>query len=135
MDNDAADIKPSSMRIGWTARIVALLWGGFWVWFGLASGIAEGAGFIGTIRHTLTPGLILLASALFAWKYEKIGGGLLIVEGLIIAIAYPLLFGSRFPFSTVFFVLLTMAVPPLAAGILFVVNFRRGVNPSRPQGS
>jgi len=124
MDDDKAAAKPPFNWMRWNARILALLWAAFWVWFGLASGIAEGAGFIGTIIHTASPGLILLASALLPWWNAKIGGGLLIIEGLIIAIAYPLIFGSRFPVSTVIYVLLTMSLPPLVAGFLFLLNYR-----------
>ncbi len=123
--------QPMIRRINWMrliARSLAVAWGGFWVWFGLASGISEGIGFMGTLIHTAMPGLILLASAFFAWRWERTGGALLVVEGLIITAAYPLSFGPRFPLATVIFVLLTMALPPIAAGVLFLLDFRR----SRP---
>jgi hypothetical protein len=112
----------------WIARLLALLWGGFWIWYGVASGISEGVGVIGTLRYAAMPGLILLASALFAWKYARTGGFLLIIEGLIIAITYPLIFGSRFPLMTVLLVLLTMATPPILAGLMFLIHHKRHVN-------
>ena len=125
MDGDMDDVRRPCIWMRWAARILALLWAGFWVWFGLASGIAEGIGVIGTIIHTAMPGLILLASALFAWSKERIGGILLIVEGLIIAIAYPLMTMGHFPILTIIYVLLTMSLPPIVAGILFLISHRR----------
>jgi hypothetical protein len=38
---------------------IVLLAGLFWTWFGIASGIAEGGGILGTFMHTLMPGLVL----------------------------------------------------------------------------
>jgi hypothetical protein len=51
---------------------------------------------------------------------------LLIVAGLAIAVAYPLTAGRRFPISTILMVILTMAAPLLAAGVLLLEEKRRG---------
>jgi hypothetical protein len=114
-------------RINWlrfTSRSLALAWGVFWSWFGAASGISEGIGLLGTIVHTALPGLIFLVSALIPWWLPRTGGVILIVEGVIVAIAYPIMFG-QFPLATIIFVLLTMSAPPLLSGILFLLEHHR----------
>jgi len=112
----------------WTARILSLAWAGFWVWFGLASGISEPTTERGKLMdvliHTTVPGLVFLVTALIAWRWEAVGGVLLLLEGLIIAVGYPWMFHGRFPLRTYVFVELTMAVPPLVAGVLFLIASR-----------
>ncbi|MEA3345700.1 MAG: hypothetical protein U9Q78_05575 [Chloroflexota bacterium] len=44
---------------------------------------------------------------------------------MLIAIGYTLMTYKRFPLSTITFVLLTMALPPLVAGSLLLANRRR----------
>ena len=79
---------------------------------------------LGVMYHTLVPGLIFLASAIVAWRSEKVGGSILIVEGLAVSLLYPIIFRNMAS-PTVFFVLLTMALPPLVAGILFLIDWRK----------
>jgi hypothetical protein len=110
--------------IRYTARGLSLAWAGFWVWFGLASGLGEGLTPVGVLRHMTLPGLIFLVSALVAWRWEHVGGALLLLEGLLTLVGYPLQF-SRFPAGTILMVLATMALPPLIAGVLFVWDWRR----------
>ncbi len=113
------------MRIG--ALIIGLVWAGFWTWFGLASGVSEGLDVIGVIIHTSIPGLLFLGTIAVAWKWGLVGGVLLILEGLIVAVGYPLMVSGKFSFSTVFFVLLTMALPPLILGVLlYKASNRKG---------
>jgi hypothetical protein len=107
------------------ARVLSLLWAAFWVWFGVASGIGEGLTAAGTLMHTAAPGLIFLGSALLAWRVELVGGIGLIAEGLLVCVAYPVMASGRFPPQTIFFVLLTMGAPPLIAGLLFLLGWRR----------
>jgi hypothetical protein len=106
------------MRI--SALILASAWAVFWTWFGLASGISEGLDAIGVIIHTSLPGLVFLGTAALAWRRGRVGGIILVLEGIVTAIGYPLMVGGRFPFETVLFVLCTMALPPLILGVLLV---------------
>lgn len=107
------------------SRALALLWAGWWTFFGLASGLVEGLSPIGVFIHTAVPGLVFLASVAVAWRWEAIGAVLLLAEGLLVLIGYPLMVHGRFPLSTITLVLLTMAVPPLAAGSLFFASWRK----------
>jgi hypothetical protein len=110
--------------IVYAARALALLWGAFWTWFGLASGIGEGLDPAGIFFHAALPGLVFLATAGLAWRWETIGGVALVLEGLLVMVAYPLMVHGRFPLATILFVELTMALPPLAAGVLFLLGGR-----------
>lgn len=116
----------------YSALILALIWAGWWTFFGLASGIGEGSKPVGVLLHTAAPGLIFLASAVIAWRWERIGAIVLLVEGALILIGYPLLF-RRFPLSTILFVLLTMALPPLVAGCLLLADWQKS-KPLLPTG-
>ena len=71
------------------------------------------------------PGLALLSSVAIAWRWQLIGGILLVLEAAIIAVVYFMMTYSIFPHSTIIFVLLTMALPPLVAGSLLLANWRR----------
>jgi hypothetical protein len=111
----------------YTGRILALLWALLWVFFGAASGFAEGGGLSGMFVHTAMPGLLFLISALVAFKWEFLGGILLMLEGLAVLIRYPFM-ARGFALPTVVFVLLTMALPPIVAGILIFLSRRRAVS-------
>jgi hypothetical protein len=104
------------------AVIVSLLWGGWWTFFGLASGLGEKLSPPGILAHAALPGLVFLISAAMAWRWEAAGGTVLLLEGLLVLFVYPALAHGRFSIATIAFVLLTMAVPPLIAGSLFLVD-------------
>jgi hypothetical protein len=115
--------------LDWTvviARTLAILWSLFWVWFGIASAIFEQLDTAGRILHVAVPGLFFVVLVLIVWRWEALGGGLLLLAGAAICVAYPLLFGPRFAWPVVAMVLLTMALPPLLAGVLFLVHWRHG---------
>ena len=75
----------------------------------------------GIFLHALLPGLILLALALIALKWEKLGGTLLTIVGIMILILYPMV-ARNMPLSTIFFVLLTMALLPILSGVILLSN-------------
>jgi hypothetical protein len=108
----------------WMARGLSLVWAGFWVFFGVASGIGERGKPMEVLIHTAVPGLIFLVSALIAWRWEAVGGVLLVVEGLVVAVGYPLM-ARHFPLSTKIFIELTMATPPLVSGLLLLSAWKK----------
>jgi len=107
-------------------RTVAFFLGGlvtaFWLWFGIASGIGERLGAGNLIGHVVVPGGIFLITLLVAWRWERVGGALFLIEGLVVAIGYPLMARGRFPVTTVVMVVLTMSLPPLVAGALLIAK-------------
>jgi hypothetical protein len=125
-NESTAKRKKKWMR--YVAGALALVWAGFWSFFGLASGIGEGLSLGRVLAHTTMPGLIFLASAVVAWRTHVIGAAVLLIEGLVVLIAYPIMTYHHFPYSTIVFVLLTMALPPLVAGFLFISSARTARN-------
>ena len=82
----------ASRRLRLVARILALAWAVFWSAFGLLSGIGgigEGGGLQAVLAHTLMPGLVFLAAAVIAWRWELVGGLLLALAGLATIFVYP----------------------------------------------
>jgi hypothetical protein len=106
-------------RGAWILVIIVIV---FWLWFGIGSAIVEGGGWFNWFMHILIPGGIFILSALVAWRWERIGGILLTIEGVIATVFVLVGFISDrlFP-STLLMMLLTLALPPLIGGILLLV--------------
>lgn len=85
--------------------------------------------FVGTIVHASIPSVIFLITVFIAWRYQHIGTVILLIEG--IATAYLLLFGSRFPVSTVMYVEATLALPPFLTRILLLFDYSKRTTSSR----
>lgn len=106
------------------ARVLAVVWAGFWIWFGLASGLGEGLDPLGVLMHTVVPGGIFGLLAILAWRREALGGSLLLAVGILAAVFYPLRVRGWRAFYLP--ILLTMALPPLVAGGLLLWHRYRG---------
>jgi len=108
---------------GLVLMIIAIV---FWLWFGIGSAYAERAGLFNWLMHVLVPGGIFILNTLVAWRWEGIGGALLVLEGLaalsFIGRAFLL---ANFTASTLVLMCLTLGLPPLAAGVLFVICWRK----------
>lgn len=98
----------------------------FWLWFGIGSAYVENDGLFNWLMHILVPGGIFILSTLVAWRWEGIVGALLALEGLaaLSFIVRAFLLGS-FTASTLLLMCLTLGLPPLVAGILFLVCWQR----------
>jgi len=101
---------------------LAWLWAGWWVSFGLASGIGERLSPAGVALHAAVPGLLFVVPAVVAFWWPGLGGALLALEGLVVLVGYPLWARRRFPPATILSMLLTMALPPLVAGALLLAS-------------
>ena len=107
-----------------TARILMIIAIVFWLWFGIGSAYVERAGPLNWLMHILVPGGIFMLSALVAWRWQGIGGALLVLEGIAALgfIVRAFLWG-RFTTSTLTLMCLTLGLPPLVAGILFLLSW------------
>ena len=65
----------------------------------------------------------------FAWRSERVGGALLALEGIVVITGYPLIVNERFSLATILFVIGTLGVPPLIAGLLFMHSAGVGQKP------
>ena len=108
-----------------TARVLMIIAIAFWLWFGIGSAHVERSGPFNWLMHILVPGGIFILSTLVAWRWEGIGGALLVLEGLValgfIVRAFLL---RNVTASTLVLMCLTLGLPPLAAGILFLICWR-----------
>jgi hypothetical protein len=118
-----------------TAVLVMLPFVGFWLWFGIASAVSEELGARNWAAHLAVPGGIFVATLLLAVRWRRAGAALLLLEGLAVAIAYPLLARGRFPLSTIALILLTMAFPPAVAGSLLLLGGHEGPDAARSSAS
>ncbi len=117
-------MSPRWMRpLAWTLIVLVTA---FWLWFGIASAVAERLGAMNSLGHIVVPGGVLVVTALIAWRWPAAGAALFIAEGVFVAVGYPLTFGRRFPAFTTVMVLLTMAAPPILAGALLLLDRRQG---------
>jgi hypothetical protein len=104
-------------RIAWTLILAVVA---FWIWFGAASAASERSGWGNVAAHLLVPGGLFALIAAIAWRWRTIGAILMIAAGAVIVVGYPIVAGKIFPLSTIVFGLLTIAAPPIAAGVLLL---------------
>ncbi len=107
------------------AKAVMIIAIGFWLWFSIGSTASERFGPMNWLMHTLVPAGLFIVSTLLAWRWLGIGTALLTLERLL-ATAFVMRNFSRRTFSTSTFtpMSLSLAFPPLAAGILFLLCWR-----------
>lgn len=108
----------------YAARALSLLWAGFWLWFGIASGIGEGLTPFGVFMHTV-PGIVCLIPALIAWKWERPGSWVLVLFAVLIAVLYLYLFRHRLTLPVRLLTAALLSLPPLAAGLLYLWHLHR----------
>jgi hypothetical protein len=103
----------------WVLVIVAIV---FWLWFGIGSAYVERAGPVNWLMHILVPGGIFILTALVAWRWQGIGGALFVLEGTVaLGFIVRAFLWASFTTPTLILMCLTLAIPPLAAGILFLL--------------
>lgn len=98
------------------ARAVLLIITTFWFVFALLSGAEQyGGGFSGVLKNSpnTLPWIVLYLFNILAWKYERIGGAVLIACALFMTFAFDVLEGN-------WGVLWIAVVPLLILGTTFV---------------
>jgi len=117
---------PNYLR--WAGRILALAVAVFWLWWGAGSAYVEGFSWVGLLAHCV-PGLFILIGTLVAWKWEGVGGSLLVGIALLVT-AFLLWAISRGGYRETYrqvaaIIWSTMALPPLLAGVLLLASWQR----------
>jgi len=115
MDAKAKPGRMGTVAVRWIARGIIIAWAAWWIFFSVASGIAEmpDLGMMALITHLMVPVEILL-TLYVAWRWELAGGILLLLE-VIFAWYF---FNLHEPKQL--FVALTLALPATLAGVLFI---------------
>ncbi|HLK60476.1 MAG TPA: hypothetical protein VKU00_28195 [Chthonomonadaceae bacterium] len=99
-------------------KTLALVWAAFWVFFFVASSLSEPSGPI-TKAFVCLGGIgFFLGSALLGLRWDRVGGMVLTMEGIGLFVLNFTYFHN--PPATRLFLLLTLAMPPLLAGILLL---------------
>lgn len=129
-------------RRRWLRRIgliVGLVWASLWTIFVGASVFSEGFGpitpeAIGASVILSLGVLTLWLGLVIAWKRELIGGILLIAAGLLVLTGYPIVAAGRIEPVGILLIVLTMGLPPLVAGLLFLLSWKEEWRSSRSTG-
>jgi hypothetical protein len=103
------------------ARALALLWAGFWTFFFIAESLVWHAR-LDRMTIWVAAGLVFVILALVAWRWEVAGGLVLIAVGVLAALAYAIWGPRELSVSIRGVTLLAFGVPPVAAGILFLLH-------------
>jgi hypothetical protein len=107
--------------IRWAARVILVIWAGFWLFFNLGSFFAELPTWgVGSAVNHLSVALITLALLIIAWRWEFVGG-LCLLSAAAFAIFFFHLY--RFDSSSSIFVLLTLALPMIVVAALLTARW------------
>ena len=107
-----------------SARLLALAWAGFWMFFFVAESVATHA----PLRIALPWigfGLFLCFVALLPWRREAAGGFLLAGLGVTGGIAYGIWRPTGLRTVTIILTILVVTAPSLTAGSLFLLDHQR----------
>ena len=107
-------------------RALAISWAGFWMFFFVAESLVWRTP-AGAMLPWVGIGLLFVFLALVPWRWERAGGLLLTLVGLLAGAAYAIWSPSRLPAIGRVLTTVLFGGPPLAAGILFLIH-RRAVS-------
>jgi hypothetical protein len=105
------------------ARLISNLWAASWISLGVASGISQGLTFARILLDLVVSGLFFGLLQFLARRRAVLGGLLLLLIGLILTLGFPTL-SRRLHGNALASVILTLALPPLVAGIMYLLDWR-----------
>jgi hypothetical protein len=111
------------LRMVFIARLLALLWAGFWLLFFVAESLASRTPALTTAAWA-GAGLLFVVLALLPWAKEVTGGLLLVVAGLVIGVVYAIWAPPGLALASRVITTVVFSGPPLVAGILFLRHHR-----------
>jgi hypothetical protein len=121
----AGIFNPGRQRSAFTrgiAWLILIIWAGWWIFFNVASGIGEFAelGLMGLVMHLIMP-IVILVLLWICWRWELIGGILLIVAALVF---FYLVLDNAQPGPHPLlqdFMFLTLVLPTVFSGVLLIL--------------
>lgn len=95
----------------------------FWLWFGIGSALVTQGTALDWFMYLMMPGGIFIISALIAWRWSRVGGMILALEGFValVFVIRAYVVGNYEP-STFILMIVTLCLPPLVSGILFSMH-------------
>lgn len=123
-------LSPSANWMTFAARILVVCWAGCWVLFMavyLVSAIgkpinSEGLTGLAFMALGLT---IVIIPVWLAWRNARVGGIVLVAEGLVISLAYLISPPGRVSTADSYLTALMLGGPPVAAGVLLLIGHRK----------
>lgn len=112
-----------TLRVEFIARMISVLWAGFWLLFFVVESLAWHTP-IRLMLMWVALGLLFVLLAVVAWRWEVTGGVLLLIVGLAVGIAYAVSPPPQLPLVAVVITTVVFSVPPLLAGVLFLLHQR-----------
>ena len=109
--------------LNYTARVLALLWAGIWACFLIAEAMrlrAAGRGYLPWVGM----GVLFVIVAFVPWRWQRMGGYLLLALGLVLGIDYELFAPPHLSAAMQALIVLTLSVPPVISGTLFLLRWR-----------
>jgi hypothetical protein len=105
------------------ARVVALLWALFWLFFFVAESIAWHTPAL-IMALWVSVGVLFVGLALLPWRREAAGGSLLVIAGLLLGAAYTIWAPPGLPVLSHALTTIAFCGPPLLTGAVFLVHCR-----------
>jgi hypothetical protein len=116
-------VKNQKSRYRRAAIILVVIAVVFWLWFGIGSAIVTQGTAFDWFMYLMMPGGVFIISAFIAWCWNRIGGIILILEGLMALVFVIIAFISgNYDATTFILMILTLCFPPLVSGILFTIH-------------
>jgi len=119
--------------VEYLARALSLLWAGFWTFFFVAESLAWRTP-LGRMTIWVALGLAFVILALVAWRWEVTGGLALMAVGVLAALAYGIWGPRELSVPTRVTTLLAFGLPPVTAGVLFLMHHHGITHPSGARG-
>lgn len=116
-------LEPRGIR--YTARALSLLWACWWILFGTAGSLATGM-----LGQAIVSAILTVGPVVLAWKKERQGGSMLILEGVLVILLFTETWTRKLDVAGILIMFASMPVPPLIAGILFVIDSHRTSSPT-----
>ena len=110
-------------RRRWTPTAITGLWAAWWSFFLIASASSESHEGLGAgvwVFNVAAPMFVFWFAFMATILWRKAATALLLVVGLFVLIGYPIQSGPQFGFWTTAFVMATLGLPPLMAGLLLL---------------
>jgi len=120
------NLRRAIMRSGMrrVALALALLWAAWWVFFAIADAIVRHE-----FRGAITLAVVVISTIAVAWKWPSVGGVLLILDSIASVGIWGAMWIHSFNVWQILLLLAIMTLPPLVAGVLFLLSSHRHTPP------
>ena len=105
------------------ALALALLWAAWWVFFETAEAVSSHE-----FGQAIIFAVVMLGPVAVAWKWPAAGGALLVLVSVVAIAMFTPMWIHRFNFWMIVGLFAMMPLPPLVAGVLFLLSSHKRVS-------